>query len=155
MIMATAYADDVYSWALEQARALRRAAAERVNTSEPIDWANVAEEIESVGNEQAAKLRSSYAILLLHLLKWRYQPNLQSQSWRMSIGRERDNIGEILEDNPGLKPRQAELFTKAYMRARREAMRETGLPLRTFPEACPFNLQEATDEEFWPAAVAP
>jgi hypothetical protein len=150
--MPTAYADDFYSWALEQAAALRRAGAERVNTTMPIDWENLAEEIESMGKEQAWKLRSSYRVLLLHLLKWRWQPNLQSHSWRVSIARERYNAVEHLQDNPGLRRRRHELFTKAYRGARLEAAAETGLPLRTFPESCPFTLEQAMDEGFWPDA---
>jgi len=148
--MPTAYADDFYSWAMEQAEALRRAGAERVNTATPIDWENLAEEIESMGNEQAWKLKSSYRVLLLHLLKWRCQPNLQGHSWRSTIGRERDNVEDHLAENPGLKPRRGELFQWAYGRARRDAMRETGLPLRTFPVTCPFTLEQALDEGFWP-----
>jgi hypothetical protein len=34
-------------------------------------------------------------------------------------------------------------------------MRETGLPLRSFPETSPFALEEATSEDFWPEAVDP
>jgi len=151
--MPTAYADDFYSWAMEQAEALRRAAAERVNTATPIDWENLAEEIESMGNEQAWKLRSSYTVLLLHLLKWRYQPKKRTRSWRLTIGRERDNALEQLADKPGLKSRQRELFDAAYARARRDAMREAGLPIRTFPETSLFTLEQAMDEGFWPDAV--
>jgi cation transport regulator ChaB len=148
----TAHRDDFYSWALEQAQALRRAAAERVNTAAPIDWENVAEEIESMGNEQAWKLKSSYTVLLLHLLEWRYQPKRRTRSWRITIGRERDNVLDWLRASPGLKSRRHELFAWAYERARRDAMRETSLPLRSFPEACPFTLEQAMDEAFWPEA---
>lgn len=148
--MPTAYADDFYSWAMEQAEALRRAGAERVNTAVPIDWENVAEEIWSVGNEQASKLRSSYTVLLLHLLKWCHQPKKRSKSWRLTIARERLNVPEHLEENPGLKPRRHELFARAYARARKDAALETSLPLRTFPETCAFTLEQAMDEGFWP-----
>ena len=57
------YERDFYSWTQRQAAALRKAAGERINTSEPIDWENVAEEIECMGKEQASKLRSSYRVL--------------------------------------------------------------------------------------------
>ena len=52
---------------------------------------NVAEELEALGNEQASALRSSYRILLLHLLKWRYQPKRRTRSWAGTIVRERVN----------------------------------------------------------------
>ena len=41
------YDTDFLAWTEEQARLLREASRERINT--PIDWENVAEEIESMG----------------------------------------------------------------------------------------------------------
>ena len=148
--LADLYERDFYTWTQRQAEALRRAAEARVNTPEALDWANVAEEIESMGREQAAKLRSSYRVLLMHLLKWRFQPNLQSRGWRATIARERGDVVEHLTENPGLKPRQGELFAAAYRRARKEAAVETGLLLKTFPETCPFTVEQALDDDFWP-----
>lgn len=112
----------------------------------------MAEELESLGKEQAHKLESALRVLLLHLLEWRYQPQRRSRSWRGTIVRERTNAERVLEDNPGLKPRREQLFTTAYRGARKEAAAETGLPLATFPEAAPFSLAQALDDEFWPAA---
>jgi hypothetical protein len=148
--MSELYERDFYGWTQAQAAALRRAAAERVNLAAPVDWLNLAEEVESMGREQAAKLRSSLRLLLMHLLKWRHQPNLQSRSWSNTIGRERDHIEECLLDNPGLKPRLAELLGPAYALARREAMRETGLPLRNFPDCCPWPLEQVMQDEWLP-----
>ena len=148
--LADLYQRDFYTWTRRQAEALRRAAEARVNTPEALDWANVAEEIESMGREQAAKLRSSYRVLLMHLLKWQFQPNLQSRGWRATIARERGDAVEHLMENPGLKPRQEELFAAAYRRARKEAAVETGLLLKTFPETCPFTIEQALDDDFWP-----
>ena len=149
--MSALYETDFYGWTQEQARALRAASKARLNTPEAVDWLNLAEEIASMGREQAAKVRSSLRLVLLHLLKWKYQARLQSASWRITIGRERRNIVECLDDNPGLKPRLPELLEQAYRHARKDAADETGLPLKTFPSACPFTLDEARDEEFWPA----
>jgi hypothetical protein len=141
------YDADFYSWTRAQARALRRlAGAGRPEA----DYANLAEEIDSLGKEQANALRSSYQVLLCHLLKWRYQPALRSTSWRNSIRRERRNIELRIEDNPGLKPRRAALFQRAYRLARADAADETDLPPASFPPDCPWSLKQATDEGFWP-----
>ena len=153
--MSTAYDADFFSWALEQAAALRRAGEVRPNLPVALDWHNLAEEIESMGNEQAAKLRSSFRVLLTHLLKWRFQSEKRSPSWRRTIIRERINIEQHLIDNPGLKPRRQELLLSAYRLARKQAALETDLALGRFPETCPFSLDETCSDEFWPQGTRP
>lgn len=144
--MSDLYDTDTYTWAKQQADALRRRSANEV------DWDNVAEEIESVGKSQASELRSRYAILLLHLLKWRYQPERRSRSWEATIRVQRKSILDHLEENPGLRARRDELLGRAYFEARQGASGETDLPVETFPETNPFTLAEAMDESFWPDA---
>jgi hypothetical protein len=148
--MGTLYDTDFYGWALQQARAIRAAGAARLNTPAIVDWENIAEELEGLARSEAKELRSRYRRLLLHLLKWRYQPERRTRSWKLSIGQERDEIPVHLKDNPGLAPRCAEVFEVAYGLARREAARQTDLPLTTFPETSPFTLDQAMDESFWP-----
>src|SRR5690242_600857 len=91
------YDQDFVTWAEQQAKAIRRAAAERVNTSEPIDWENVAEEIESLGKEQLHRLDSAYVVLLHHLLKWRFQPRRRSRSWQLTIAEQRRRVRKVME----------------------------------------------------------
>jgi hypothetical protein len=138
------YERDFYTWAMRQATLLRE------GRFEELDADNVAEEIESLGRTEARELRSSFRVLLNHLLKWQFQPRRRSKSWRNTIGRERDNAPLILKENPGLTSRRAELFAEAYRLARKDAMRESGLRLDTFPAECPYSLERALDEEFWP-----
>jgi hypothetical protein len=138
------YDRDFYSWAMQQAALLRE------RRLDELDVENVAEEIEDLGKEQAKALRSSYRLLLVHLLKWQHQRRRRSRSWNGTIVRERQNAALGIEDNPGLKSQQRELFSQAYRLARKEAAAETGLPLVTFPETCPYTLDQALDEAFWP-----
>jgi hypothetical protein len=147
---ATRYEDDVYTWALEQAAALRRAARSRASLPEPIDFLNVAEEIESLGVSQLRELRSRYRVLLTHLLKWQHQPEIQSPSWRTTIRNQREDIAELLEISRGLKPKRRAQLAKAYKRARTDAADETGLPEATFPATCPWTLDEVESAAFWP-----
>ena len=138
------YDRDLYTWCTEQAALLR---AGRLDA---VDLANVAEEIESLGKEQANKLESAYRVLLMHLLKWRFQPALRSRGWRGTITRKRLNAPRVLRDNPGLKSRRAKLLRSAYADARREAASETSLPLATFPDVGPFSLEQVMDDDFLP-----
>jgi hypothetical protein len=147
---ATRYEDDVYTWTVEQAAALRRAAASGVNLPEPIDLLNVAEEIESLGASQFRELYSRYRVLLMHLLKWQYEHERRSPSWRITIRNQRDEIKELLAQSPGLKPKRRGQLRKAYRGARADAADETGLPEATFPDSCPYTLDEVESGAFWP-----
>ncbi len=148
--MSARYDTDFYSWAQEQAAALRRAGAERVNTSVPIDWQNLAEEVDGMGQEQADKLESAYRVLLMHLLKWQFQPERRSTSWRLGIVEQRRRAVRLLDRNPGLKPRREALWRDAYEDARELAGIETELGEAAFPVDCPYALDNALDASFWP-----
>lgn len=152
LFMSKLYDQDFYTWTLEQAAALRAAGAARLNTPRTIDWEAVAEEIDSMGRSQVSELGSRYFRLLAHLLKWQFQPEQQSGSWRGTIVEQRTRLRRLLQDNPGLKPLQERLFTEAYTDARELAAAETGLPIETFPEVAPYGLETALDAGFYPEA---
>jgi hypothetical protein len=136
------YDADFYSWSLEQARLVREG---RWND---VDRENVAEEIESLGREQFNKLESAFRVLLLHMLKWDYQPEMHSRSWALSIAAQRLELGDVLDDNPGLKPRIDEAIARAYRKARIEAAKETGLRPEVFPDGCPYGYGDITQRPF-------
>jgi hypothetical protein len=136
------YERDFYSWLMEQARHLREA------RFDALDRENLAEEIESLGREQFNKLVSALRVLMVHMLKWDHQPSMRSRSWVLSIEEQRLEIGDVLADNPGLKPRIAEAIARAYRRARIEAAKETGLDESGFPAACPYSFEDITARAF-------
>ncbi|WP_417911299.1 DUF29 domain-containing protein [Candidatus Electronema sp. PJ] len=136
---------DFFGWANQQAALLR---AGRIAE---IDREHLAEEIEDMGKSQHRELINRLTVLFLHLLKWQYQPGYQSNSWRYTIEEQREQIADHLQDNPSLKQKLPESIERAYKYARTGAARETGLPKSTFPEICPWSLEQAFDDEFWPA----
>jgi hypothetical protein len=96
------YDTDLVLWAEDQARALRDAAHARVNL--PIDWENVAEEIESLGKSQARELASRIRTILVHLLKLQASPASNPRiGWRATVQRERAEIEGVLADSPSLR----------------------------------------------------
>ena len=95
--MSDAYSTDFYAWAQEQAALLR---AGRLNEA---DIANIAEEIESMGRGEKRELVNRLTVLLLHLLKWRFQPGFRSASWSSSIREQRIRLSSHMRDNPSLK----------------------------------------------------
>ncbi|BCX18776.1 MAG: hypothetical protein KatS3mg117_2458 [Geminicoccaceae bacterium] len=144
------YEQDFHRWCLDQAAALKKLAAMRANLAVPLDLENLAEEIESLGKSQRRELVSRYQVLLLHLLKWRHEPRRRSRSWRSTIATQRLEIARLLRQNPSLRARRVEELADAYEGARTLAAIETGSPLSTFPETCPFTLDQIEDPEFLP-----
>ena len=130
------YDQDLYTWAREQGALMR---AGRVAE---VDWANVAEEIESLSRQEYHRLVSFYRLTLLHMLKWEHQLNHRSGIWATSIRIHREHAADVLAQNPGLKPRLDEIFQNAYRGARLDAVQETGLRQQTFPETCPYTRDE-------------
>jgi hypothetical protein len=136
------YARDVYTWSQEQARAIREG---RWND---VDRETVAEEIESVGRTEFNQLVSALRVLMLHMLKWDHQPERRTRSWALSIAAQREELDDVLSDNPGLRPRVDEAITRAYRRARIEAAQETALDEDTFPAKCPYSFEDVTKRPF-------
>lgn len=141
---ASLYDTDFHAWANEQAALLR---AGRLSEA---DIENIAEEIESMGRSEKRELVSRLTVLLLHLLKWRYQPGFRGNSWRLSIQEQRYKVDDHLEENPSLKAQLNEAMRSAYRSSRFEAARETGRDLETFPADNPFTFDQAMNPGFWP-----
>jgi hypothetical protein len=139
--MSDLYDEDFILWTEQQATLLRRRAdGDLVNDAE-LDWRNLAEEIEAVGGNTRRELRNRLTRLLQHLLKWQYQPELRSRSWRATIRTQRQEIEDLLADNPSLRGKLPEFITAAYPRARAAALDETGL--LELPEELPFAVEQA------------
>jgi hypothetical protein len=113
-----------------------------------IDLANLIEEIESMGKSEKRELKSRLIVLLMHLLKWQYQPEKRSESWRSMITEQRICIELLLEDSPSLQPLLIEIFTDCYEKARLKASEETGMKLNFFPKESPFTLEETLKNSF-------
>jgi hypothetical protein len=141
------YDDDFLSWTQEQAHYLR------AGLFGAVDVNHVAEELEDLGNEQIHAVQSHLTNLLMHVLKWHYQPTHQTRSWRVSIRNARIEIRKRMRRSPRLVHDIERLFPEAYEDARKLAGDETGLAIETFPNTCPWELHQMLDEDFWPEAI--
>jgi hypothetical protein len=139
-----AYDEDLYAWSQDQAARLRAHRPPR------IDWEHIAEEIESLGRSDQREVTSRLTTLLVHLLKWRYQPERRTDSWEETIARERIELPLIFEQSPSLVGFAEGVMAKSYKLARREAARQTKLPVRNFPAQSPFTFVLALDPDYWP-----
>lgn len=139
----TTYDTDFYQWTQQQADLLRQG---KLST---LDIENLIEEIESMGKSDRRSIRSHLANVIMHLLKWRYQPGKRSSSWEDSVENGREEVAWLLKDSPSLKGQLMPFVDEVYPSAKRKASRETSLPLATFPEACPFTVEQITGD-YWP-----
>jgi Domain of unknown function DUF29 len=140
----TGYDSDVILWAEEQARLLR------AGRFAELDIEHIADEIEDVGKSEKRELASLMAVLLAHLVKWRFQPEKRTKSWRSTIDTQRKRIEIALRATPSLATvtRDSDWKLDTWFDARAQAERETGL--EDLPLACPFTMDEARDPEIWP-----
>lgn len=115
-----------------------------------LDWENLLEEIESMGRSERSRVRSNLIVLLMHLLKWQFQPERRSNSWKASIVEHRRRIRDDLEDSPSFKPYLEKIFLKCYSDAVEQAIAETDLPASTFPTECPYPIAQVMDANFLP-----
>jgi hypothetical protein len=106
------YDADLVLWSREQADLLRRmGAGECVN--DQVDWENVAEEIESLGNSDRRDLRSRVHTVLRHLSKLEVSPAKQPRlGWKRTIMEQRAQTERVLEDSPSLRQFVAEAIRK-------------------------------------------
>jgi hypothetical protein len=116
--MGSLYDQDLVLWTEEQARELRAAANAGWNA--PIDWENLAEEIESLGRSERHALASHVALVIEHLLKLQVSPATElARGWRDTIRRARDEIERRLEDSPSLRRETAGIVAQEANRVRR------------------------------------
>jgi hypothetical protein len=115
--MGSMYDQDLVRWSEEQARALRAAASAGRNA--PIDWENVAEEIESLGRSDRRALASHIAIVIEHLLKLQSSPaSMPARGWTDSVLRARREIVRLLDDSPSLRGEIAGMILEEFPSAR-------------------------------------
>ncbi len=89
----------------------------------------IEELIEALGRSEKRALKSQLIRLMMHIIKWKTQPERRSYSWVASIYNARDEIRDIQEETPSLTDAMIrELWEKAFASAYREAQAEMNRP---------------------------
>lgn len=114
------YEQDFVRWTDEQAAAIRAAAASGANL--PLDWENLAEEVESLGRSLRAELRHRLGTVIEHLLKLEVSHAIEPRrGWAETVRRERVEIEALLDENPSLRATLADSLALADRKARQLA----------------------------------
>jgi len=138
------YEEDYYLWIETTVNQLREGRLAEV------DLANLSEELEDMGKSQKHAIKSNLRVVLMHLLKYKYQPDKRSNSWKYTITEHRIRLEDDFSDSPSLKRYFSEIFDKSYQKARKLAADETGLPLEIFPSESPFTPEQTLNSDYLP-----
>ena len=144
---ASAYDEDFSLWAERQAALLR------AGDYGALDVDNLIEAIEEIPRSDKRATESNLVVVLKHLLKYQFQPEKRTGSWRSTIREHRRRVLDSLEDSPSLRPKLLARYHVLYRNARQQAADETYLSVSRFPEDPEFDLDTALDGDFWPGAV--
>ncbi|QKE40481.1 MAG: DUF29 domain-containing protein [Ferrovum myxofaciens] len=135
------YDTDIIAWSNEQSALLR---ARRFSE---LDIEHISDEVEDVGKSEQRELAHRIALLLTHLLKWKYQPERRGASWDSTIRTQRIAIESRLRKTPSLKAsiEDADWWTDPWADAVRAFFSETNLDME-LPDVCPWSFESIMDE---------
>jgi hypothetical protein len=157
--MTTTYETDYRAWALAQAVALRQL------RPEGLDYARLAEEIESLGRDMEKHAERCLQRIMEGMLKCAYAPLYMLDNrrrWVLDIQVGRRKLAREVHENPSLVEVLAGLVADAYMWARLEVMGRLDMDdlaeqegrAGELPEECPWSVEELQREEFYPDTPA-
>ena len=140
------YDEDYYLWLVKQAQLLKSGEFQQV------DLGNLVEELEDMGRSERRSIRGNLVIVLLHLLKYQFQPEQRSQSWQASLIEHRLSLRDGFEESPSLRQllEDGQWIQRCYEDACKRASKETNLPLSNFLLVCPYTTAQMLDEDFLP-----
>jgi hypothetical protein len=139
------YETDFAAWALHSAQLLREGKLSQ------LDIEHIAEELEGMSASERRELLSRLQMLLLHLLKYQYQPERRGKSWLLTINHQRTAIERLLEESPSLRRLlDPETLDKIFGKAVRDTAIETDLERELFPVTCPYGIAEILNEDWLP-----
>jgi hypothetical protein len=140
------YQTDFYGWTQDQASLLK------TGRLSELDIENLIEEVETMGRSEKRALESRLVVLLLGLLKWKYQSERKGRSWHLTIKEQRVRLFKALKTSPSLKNQLESVASDAYDVAIFKAAKETKLDITIFPDTCPWSVAQILDDNYYPNA---
>ncbi|MGL5032555.1 MAG: DUF29 domain-containing protein [Microcystaceae cyanobacterium] len=140
----TLYETDFNLWTEQTVTALKSGDIQN------LDLDNLIDEIEAMTRSDKREIFNRLKVLIMHLLKCQYQPKKKTRSWIKTIDEQRDQIELVLADSPSLRPYLTSKLEEVYDKAKRDAVTETKLSPKTFPNDCPFTEEQILDADYFP-----
>jgi len=135
---------DLYAWTRQQLQLLKS------GQLSALDVSNLIDEVDDMGGSIRNQLESRLEVLLMHLLKWQYQPNYRGRSRQLTIKEQRRKIERLIRKNPSLQNTLEQTLADAYGDAILAAAKETGMAENIFPEQCPYSIQQIIYSDYLP-----
>lgn len=139
MRLSKLYEQDETAWLEQTARLVKE------RKYKEIDRKNLAEYLSDMARRDRREVLSRLTSLLVHLIKWDYQPSKRSRSWKSTILAQQDELRFDLGSQT-LRSHAEKTLAKAYARAVVRAAAETGLREDKFPLTCPYTIDELLQE---------
>jgi hypothetical protein len=135
------YEADEVAWLDEMVRRLQK------GMLDGLDYGNLTEYLRDMAKRDKREVESRLEVLIAHWLKWQYQSEMRTSSWRETIIVQANSLRREFESRT-LRNHAAAVLENVYQSAAHAAEGATGLPEETFPAECPFTLDGllATDE---------
>lgn len=148
------YEEDFNTWVQQQIQSLKSGQLHR------LDIQHLIIELEEMGKSDIRALESRLIILIAHLLKWQFQlttlteqwQGYEGKSWQNTIIEQRAQLRHLLKKAPSLKQEFPNAVGEVYAEAVAVAEKETQLAQSTFPQDCPYTMQQLLDDHFYPPA---
>lgn len=138
------YEYDFHEWIEQQINLLKQGEMSK------LDVIHLIEELEDMGKSNIRELESRFVILIAHLLKWQFQSKQQNSNWRGSINEQRVQLLRLLRKTPSLRRELTNAIADAYSDALEIATNETNLITSSFPNSCPYSVEQLLDKSFYP-----
>lgn len=136
------YESDFHAWTIQQSELLR------LRKLDHLDFENLIEEIISLGKQQQQELRNRLGLIIGHLLKWEYQPEKRTRSWQVTIQLQRQEIHDLLQDNPRLNSYLDKALVQSFRLGLAQVLSETPIKKQVLPNSCPYSLSQLLDPHF-------
>jgi hypothetical protein len=133
--LATLYTEDETAWLEAMADAARR------RDLAALDLDHLSEYLTDMALRDRREVKSRLVVLLTHLLKWEYQKDRRSRGWRTTVLHQRNELADLAGGGV-LRAHAEAVLPDAYDRAAELATSETDLPRTTFPDVCPYTIEE-------------